>query len=203
MNKTISTASSEVYLQNYKGDLQKFFAEVYGITNLSDVSLKETEKFVHYMIKPSNLDADSIYGGFSKLGYGGLVRKYMDYTDSRKNTVFGSVVQKKTSEQTRPISTYVFAHKGGIEPDEQYLGKTYKDFIENGTFMTIDEYMLVHQFMYWRFKVRLGINFGFTLTTSLDNGEVMTGGFGSGFQLHWSDQYDRNPRSGPRSIVIF
>lgn len=103
--------------------------------------------------------------------------------------------------------TYAFAHKGGAEPDVEHLGKSYDDFITEGvTYLTIDEYMLIEQFMWWKFKLHLDVK-GWTRTTTLDSdGDVMDGSWDPDdgrCGLGYDYRVRRNADYGPRSAVIF
>lgn len=180
----------------YKKDLERFFSTIYGLAiDLTDVAFLKKEGFDHFMIKPAELNADKIYAAFGKAGLPSW--KYIN----------GSLVKEKKSEQARPAGTYTFAHKGGAEPDVEHLGKSYDDFITEGvTYLTIDEYMLIEQFMWWKFKLHLDVK-GWTRTTTLDSdGFVIRGGWvpgGGRCGLGGDFRDGRDTGDGPRSAVIF
>lgn len=180
-------------LVKYKKDLEKFFLKVYDLKlDLSSMNFPVKEGFGHFMVKPAGLGADAIFAAFGKIDLPSW--KYMD----------GSIVKKKKSEQERPTETYVFAHKGGAEPDAEHLGKSYDDFIAEGAvYLTIDEYMLIEQFMWLKFKIHLDVK-GWTRTTTLDSdGCVMFGRwYAGGCELSWLNRGGRDAGGGPRSAVL-
>lgn len=177
----------------YKKDLETFFLKVYGLSlDLSEILFPHREGCDHYMVRPAGLDADAIFAGFEKLNL--PKSKYMS----------GSILAKKKYEQQRPAIMYPFAHTGDAEPDADHRGKSYDDFIAEGaTYMTIDEYMLVHQFMWWKFNIHLDVK-GWTRTSTLDSvGDVMGGGWFCGrFRLGCGYRGLRHSGFGPRSEVL-
>lgn len=146
----------------------------------------------HYMVVPTEIDEDKVFAGFKQIGLPSY--KYMD----------GSITKMKSTEQSRPSTLYAIAHKGGAEPDSKHLGRSYNQYsIDGQTYMTIKEYMLVHQFMWWKFNIHLDEK-GWTKTSTLDSdGYLMDGGWRGGrFELYDDCCNWRNSGGGPRSVVL-
>lgn len=185
------------YVNAYKKDIERFFFEVYGQTHdLSGMAFKEV--WAHFMVNPGNLSSDTIYNdGFRKLGIS--ASKYIsDSIDAKRSG-------GKSAEQSRPAGLYAFGHVGGDEPDTVHLGRSYDQFSVDGkTYLTINEYMLVYQFMYWKFKIRLDKK-GWTRTSNLDSdGKVMFGDSNCDwFRLYWDDRVGQVSGDGPREAEVF
>ncbi len=137
-NTCLNIASADEFSM-YRTNLKKFFADVYDITIPPDFLMRSSEEFEHYMIVPEELDIESIFQGYDRVGL------------SKDPLLDKTILHKKSSESYRPEKTYFFCHVGGEEADADCCGKSIEDLI--GTFMNIEEYMLVDQFMWWNFKM--------------------------------------------------
>lgn len=153
----------------YCANLKKFFADVYRVDIPVDFIMKSSEEFEHYMIVPKGLDMYTIVQGYERVGL------------AKERLFDKKVLDKKSAQAYRPSETYFFCHKGGEEADLEHRGKSLSDIKEEGgTYMNIEEYMLVDQFMWWNFKILLDTK-GWTLTTShAENGSVFRAGKSSG-----------------------
>jgi hypothetical protein len=187
--------SESDYVINYKKDIEKFFLEIYGQTlDLTDVTFLENCE--HFMVNPNNLSSDAIYDGFKTMNF--PASKYINGSIDAKR------IGDKAHEPERPQGLYPFTHKGGEDPDVENLNKSYDMYsIDSKSYMTINEYMLVCQFMYWRFKIKLDKN-GWTRTSTLGSvGEVMVGGSSDGrFKLGWFNRGRQDSSGGPREVFV-
>lgn len=184
------------HITAYKKDIETFFDEVYKEKiDLSNISFDE--KHPHFMANSGTLTSDQIYAGFTTLKIG--ASKYITDSIDAKRTGGKSV------NPDRPVDVYAFGHKGGDEPDTEHLGESYDMFSVDGkSYMTINEYMLVYQFMWWKFKIKLDKK-GWTRTSTLDSDVGVLVGYSDGdeFRLFWCDRDGHDPDGGPREVMIF
>jgi hypothetical protein len=189
------TMTESDYVINYKKDIEKFFLEIYGQTlDLTDVTFLENGD--HFMVNPGNLTSDAIYAGFKTMNF--AASKYINGSIDTKRS------GGKSHEPVRPSGLYPFTHRGGEEPDAEHLNKNYNMFsIDGKNYMTINEYMLVYQFMYWKFKIKLDKN-GWTRTSSLDSGGCVMCGSSNGvrFELSWGSRDGQSSGRGPREVFV-
>ncbi len=188
--------TEDVRITAYKKDIEKFFFETYGQTvDLSNIAFKDS--WAHFMVNPSNLTSDGIYEKFKKLELS--ASKYVnDSIDAKRSG-------GKAHEPTRPKVLYSFGHKGGDEPDKDHLGESYDQFSVDGkNYMTINEYMLTYQFMWWKFKTKLDKK-GWTRTSTLGSDGRVMNGFSNGdwFKLIWNFRVGQHSVSGPREVDVF
>lgn len=177
--------------------LEQYFLKVLGYTlDLSGVVFPEKEGFATYMAVPSDLDEDQI---FSRLTTYFKVKQY-----AWKSPVASNI--NRNVEQKRPQGLYVFAHRGGDEPDANHLGKSYDDGVaESMTFMNPKEYLLATGFHRW-LKDHFMDAKGWTRTSSLwSDGHLVGGRFypgGGWLCLFYGNRDFRNPDRGPRELVL-
>ncbi len=178
---------------SYKKDLEEFYAKVYGkYIDLSKMEFPSIEGRDHYMFVSPFIATSAIYAAFVKIDM-----------PSMKYGV-GATSEKKKKQQARPMRSYVFAHRGTVEPDKKHLKRNYADFISDGkNYMTADEYMLCCQFMWWKFK-RLLDQKGSTITSTADKDNNGIHGFCRKgiFKLGSIFRTKGYPDSGPREIFL-
>ena len=138
--------------------LEKYFREVYGYTlDLTGVVFPEKEGFGAYMAVPPKLNEDAIA---SHLAGHFKVDMYSWKTPIATNL-------NRELEQKRPQGLYVFAHRGGDEPDDIHRNKSYDDAMgQNLIFLNPKEYLLASGFHRYTKKYFMDRN-GWTRTSSL------------------------------------
>lgn len=177
--------------------LEQYFREVFGYTlDLSGVVFPNKEGFASYMAVPTDLDEDQI---FSRITTYFKVGRY-----AWRSPVASNI--NREVEQKRPQGLYVFAHRGGDEPDAEHRNKSYDDATEEGmTFMNSKEYLLATGFHHWSNGHFMDVN-GWTRTSSLWSDGYLVYGYWipSDGELYLSHGYrdNRNPDGGPRELVL-
>lgn len=176
--------------------IEEFFRVVLNHDiDLSGVVFPEKDGMPCYMADdPTGLTDDEIFSRgtayFKKLGYS-------------YNTPIASSINRDV-EQKCPRGLYVFAHRGGDEPDVEHLGKSYDDATQFGmTFANRREYMLMsffHHFTKGYFMDRKG----YTRTSSLwSDGNLVRGcshSDSSRLYLGYGHRGDCFPGCGPREL---
>lgn len=193
----------EIPLMNEETMLQipiliRFFNEVLGLDKpeIAELTFPEHDVFKTFMIGGVSIDEDGIMEAYAKK-WGINLYRWMEPAASK--------IDRK-SEQKRPSGLYVFAHRGGDEPDQTHLGKSYDDAVAASmTFMNSKEYLLAtgfHRFTKERF---MDVK-GWTRTSSLwSDGRLVCGDWDSGdsklYLGRGSRGYGRHDR-GPRELVF-
>ncbi|MCP4355785.1 MAG: hypothetical protein GY793_09190, partial [Proteobacteria bacterium] len=154
----ISTEIAQRYLQlvpdlitQTKQQLQKYFLEIFNLKiNLSKTMFQQKDGFNTFMAVPhlAKLNEDKIMAAFVKK-WGINTYKYLSSVAKNINR------DEEHKNQPRPKGLYVFAHRGGDEPDKEHLGESYDDAISAGySFANAREYLLItgfHKFIKSKF----------------------------------------------------
>lgn len=111
---------------NFNIDWSKImiYQKVEGFDSLEYVSRKLTE--------------DDIFNAYAKKFGKDSVWKYCD-----------NIHKVIKEQQVRQSGDYSFSHRGGIEPDEEHLNKSYGDFYQDG-----NEYMIIKEGLIAAFRYR-------------------------------------------------
>ena len=177
--------------------LEKYFREVYGYTlDLTGVVFPEKEGFGAYMAVPPKLNEDAIA---SHLAGHFKVDMYSWKTPIATNL-------NRELEQKRPQGLYVFAHRGGDEPDDIHRNKSYDDAMgQNLTFLNPKEYLLASGFHRYTKKYFMDRN-GWTRISSLWSDGYLVNGYWSdaytGLCLSYGDRDNHAPDDGLREAVF-
>ena len=177
--------------------LEQYFAEALGYTlDLTGVVFPEKECFATYMAVPSDLDEDQI---FSRVTTYFKVGQYAYQSPVASNI-------NRNVEQKRPQGLYVFAHRGGDEPDAEHRNKSYDNATGMGiTFMNSKEYLLATGFHHWLNGHFMDVE-GWTRTSSLwSDGRLVDGCWSPGdseLYLDYSRRDSRCSDSGPRELFL-
>lgn len=176
--------------------LEKYFQDVYGYTlDLTEVQFPEKKGFMTWMAVPTELDEDTIME---------QATKYFKTKASAWKRPIAANINRKL-EQKRPQGLYVFAHRGGDEPDDVHRNKSYDDgMAQNLIFLNPKEYLLVNVFHRYT-KGYFMDKKGWTRTSSLWSGGYLVrgdwGGADAGLCLYYGDRGGRFPGGGPREAV--
>lgn len=177
--------------------LEKYFSEVLCYTlDLSGTVFPEKEGFSSYMAAPQDLDEDEIFKNITayfKIGF-----------DAYSSSITGSI--KRCFDQTRPRGLYVFAHRGGDEPELEYRNKSYDDVADTRVlFLNAKEYLLVTGFHRWTKGYFMDIK-GWTRTSSLQSTRQLFRGCwdqkSNQLCFHRSRRGCRYPSNGLRELVL-
>ena len=205
----ISTEVAQRYLQlvpdsitQAKQQLQQYFLEIFNLKiNLSKTMFPQKDDFNTFMAVPPlvKLNEDKIMAAFVKK-WGIDVYKYLIPVAKNINR------DEEHKNQPRPKGLYVFAHRGGDEPDAEHLGESYDDAISAGySFTNAREYLLItgfHKFIMNKFMDKKG----WTRTSSLwSGGDLVYGGWndvGSELKLSGGSRGGRSSGRGPRELVL-
>lgn len=178
--------------------LECYFREVYGqYTNLWGLAFPQGCGMSAQMFVPEELDDEDWIARR-------IVKRFGVNFLAYKTRIADNI--NRQSEQKRPQDLYVFAHRGGDEPDNVHLGKSYEDAMAQGiTFLNPKEYLLAsgfHRYVKDHFMDRKGG----TCTSSLwSDGYLVYGSFipadvrlclGGGLRD------GRYPDDGPREAVL-
>ncbi|OIO29126.1 hypothetical protein COX93_00580 [Candidatus Nomurabacteria bacterium CG_4_10_14_0_2_um_filter_30_12] len=179
--------------------LTKFFLEVFNFRiNLSKAVFPEKEGFSVYMLVPPQFRGKEdmvIETGAKKFGVD--FYKYQNPIASNIDRVL---------EQKRPNGLYVFAHRGGDEPDAEHLGKSYDDAMSvQMIFANPLEYLLLTLFHKWLNGKFMDVK-GWTRTSSLWSGGVLVNGCWRSsdgkLRLGSGDHDNRGSGGGPRQLIL-
>lgn len=177
--------------------LEKYFQEVYGYTiSLAGIQFPEKGEFSAYMAVPPGLDEDTIMKR--------LTAHFEVNPFSWRSPIVDNI--NRELEQKRPQGLYVFAHRGGDEPDDIHRNKSYDDAMaQNLIFLNPKEYLLVsgfHRYVSGHFMDRKG----WTRTSSLWSGGFLVNGrwLDADAKLCLYDGYrdGRYSDDGPREAVF-
>jgi len=188
--------NTDVTIKKY---LQNYFKEVFKLKfNLSKLKFPQKDGFNAYMVvsPQSQLNEDQIMNGFVKK-WGIKVYKHLTPVAQKIN---------RDAEQPRPEGLYIFAHRGGDEPDAQHLGKSYNVAKgENILFANAKEYLLItgfHKYLKGYFMDKEG----WTRTSSLwSDVKSVHGYWGEGdgrLYLHCGRPDSSGSNNGPRELVL-
>ncbi len=184
-------------VQAAKELLAKFFQELFGMKiDLGKIHFPTREGFNAFMAVPPKLSEDQIMDAY-RGKWGINLYKWMDPAAKKID---------RSTEQERPKGLYVFAHRGGDEPDQEHLGKSYDDAMAaKMLFLNPKEYLLVtgfHRFTKDYFMDRKG----WTRTSSLWSGGSLMGGYWGGgtseLGLDCGARDSRGSDYGPRELVF-
>lgn len=177
--------------------LEKYFQEVYGYTiSLAGIQFPEKGEFSAYMAVPPGLDEDTI---MKRLAAHFEVNPF-----SWRAPIVDNI--NREFEQKRPQGLYVFAHRGGDEPDDIHRNKSYDDAMsQNLIFLNPKEYLLVsgfHRYVSGHFMDRKG----WTRTSSLwSDGYLVYGSWSDANAELYLNDGNRDLRHsdyGPREAVF-
>ncbi|MEK7118221.1 MAG: hypothetical protein AAB869_01295, partial [Patescibacteria group bacterium] len=139
--------------------IEQYFHQVYGHTlDLAGIEFPEKEGFTTFMSAPPELDEDKIWECGTKYF---KVNSY-----ARKTPIASSIDRSFSLAQKRPSGLYVFAHRGGDEPDVMHRKSYDQGMTEDLTFANPKEYLLMtffHRFVKGYFMDKNG----WTRTSSL------------------------------------
>ncbi|OGZ06675.1 MAG: hypothetical protein A3D65_02010 [Candidatus Lloydbacteria bacterium RIFCSPHIGHO2_02_FULL_50_13] len=159
--------------------LEQYFHKVFGHTiDLAGIDFPEKKGFGTWMAVPPELDEDKIMEC--------LTKHFKVSSYAWKTPVALNIDRAK--EQRRPSSLYVFAHRGGDEPDDVHRNKSYDRAMAEGfPFANPKEYLLMtgfHRYVEGYFMDKKG----WTRTSSLFSDGNMVYGHGDddGAKLHLS-----------------
>lgn len=179
--------------------LTRFFLEVFNFKiNLSKAVFPQKEGFPAYMAVPPQFrwkEDEVAETGTKKFGVG--LYKYQNPIASNIN---------RELEQKRPSGLYVFAHRGGDEPDAEHLGNSYDDAMAvQMIFANPLEYSLMTLFHKWLHDKFMDVK-GWTRTSSLwSDGSLVCGCWNpADGKLRLGDgrrDYLRSGR-GPRQLIL-
>ena len=200
MNKDIieaySSEKEEINVVDYKEDIEKFFFQIYKkFINLKNIDFKGP--WNHFMVNPNDLKVSAIYeNGFKNLG--------IHASQYGVNPIEDKVSGARSLKQNRPTGLYLFGHLGGEEPDAGHLNKSHEQFWYDGNdYANLDEYMLIYQFMYWRFNTKIDQRCCTIISTLDSRGRVMIGSSaGEAFLLSKNNTTRKLPIFGPREVEI-
>ncbi len=178
--------------------LVDFYKRVLGINKpeIAELTFPQREEFRTFMVGGLASDEDQIMEAYKKK-WGINSYRWMEPAASK--------IDRK-SEQKRPSGLYVFAHRGGDEPDQTHLGKSYDDAMAaNMIFMNSKEYLLatgLHRFTKEHF---MDVK-GWTRTSDLwSDGDLVIGSWSSDdsrLYLGYGNRDRRRPDGGPRELVL-
>ena len=177
--------------------LEQYFREVFGYTlDLSGIVFPEKGGFSSYMAVPTDLDEDQIFN---------RITTYFKVGQYAWKLLVASNINRSV-EQKRPQGLYVFAHRGGDEPDAEHRNKSYDDATEAGmTFMNSKEYLLATGFHRWLNGHFMDVK-GWTRTSSLwSDGDLVRGYWYPSrgrLYLSFGGRGNRDPDGGPRELVL-
>ena len=146
----------------------------------------------------AGLTEDQIFEAYvKKFGQDRVWKAYQSISESIDRTEGG--------EPARPKGNYVILHRGGVEPDQEYLNKNYNDFEKDG-----NKYMIVKEGMITAFRYRfetgdmLDVK-GVTRFHSLDadgDAMVMYRFNNDRLSIDRFSRVERYPFYGPRQVVF-
>lgn len=177
--------------------LEEYFQKVYGHTiSLAGVQFPEKGEFSAYMAVPPGLSEDTIMKR--------LIAHFGVNSFSWQSPIADNINRKL--EQKRPQGLYVFAHRGGDEPDDIHLNKSYDDAMaQNLIFLNPKEYLLVSGFHRYTRGHFMDLK-GWTRTSSLWSGGFLVSGSwsGAGAKLYLlrGNRGSRHSDGGPREAVF-
>jgi|GEM_PF-4294845 len=190
------TTSNDVYLTNYKANIQKFYLDVFDIDLSKDQTFIEKELvagvFTHFMYVHNFIICN-------------VIRNIEKVMVTNSYSYWSDVDTAIKIQQNRPGDSYWMAHEGDIGPDKAHRKKSYNMYsVENTTYMVVREYLLCRLFAYW-LKKEIWDKKEVTFTHTLSAGDgVMCGGpSGAAFRLDWGDRDCQLTYCGPRSVVLF
>lgn len=179
-------------------DLEQYFKEVFGVViDLTRARFPEKEGFPVYMVVPKSLQKNE------HLVLVLLGRYFCCKITSWENSF--TEIDRKT-KQRRPKYTYVFAHRGGDEPDVEHLGKSYNDVASAKiVFANPLEYLLMTGFHMWKHKKWMDQK-GRTCASSLWTDFCSVCCFfrheEKMLYLSFGERDDRHPDNGPRELFL-
>lgn len=176
--------------------IEQYFHQVYGHTlDLAGIQFPEKEGFPAWMAVPPELDEDKIWECGTKHF------KVKPYT--WKAPIASNI--NRALAQKRPSGLYVFAHRGGDEPDAMHRKSYDQGMTEGLTFANSKEYLLMtgfHRFAKNYFMDRIG----WTRTSSLwADGCLVYGGWleaGGRLYLSGGDRASAHPGRGLRELFL-
>lgn len=185
--------------------LKNYYKDVFGSKiTLAENMFPQNPNFLTYMAVHPDLNEDEIMEAiqkfFNKAKDTVNLYKYLDPVAKNINR------NKEQKIQKRPSGLYIFAHRGGDEPDTEHRDKSYNDAVAGGlTFANAKEYLLMtgfHKYIKGYFMDKKG----WTRTSSLWlDGDLVYGGWsegGSELELYYGSVDYGGSDSGPRELFL-
>ncbi|MDO8591137.1 MAG: hypothetical protein Q7R65_04150 [bacterium] len=178
--------------------IEKYYREIYGQhLNLWGLEFPQKEGFDAQMVVPEEMDDEDWIARR-------IAKRFSVNFSTYKTRIADNI--DRVNEQKRPQGLYVFAHRGGDEPDKVHLGKSYDDAMaQKMTFLNPKEYLLAsgfHRFVKNYFMDRKG----WTRTSSLWSDGYLVDGYWSDAdaKLYLSIGFRDGcyPDCGPREAVL-
>lgn len=179
--------------------LEKFFLEVFNFKiNLSKAVFPQQEGFSVYMAVPPQ------FRGKEDMVIETGAKKFSVDFYRYKNSIALNI--NRDLEQKRLNGLYIFAHRGGDEPDTEHLGKSYDDSMSiKMIFANPLEYLFMTLFHKWINGKFMDAK-GWTRTSSLwSDGSLVSGGWspsGDGLRLDRGSRGNRSSGRGPRQLIL-
>lgn len=176
--------------------IQRFYLEIFNHrVDLSKVPFSEKNGFPAYCYNARKFNIDQILTAYQEK-WGINIYKYKDPAAKEIN-----------NHQDRPKGPYVFAHRGGDEPDKEHLGKSFDMAMAEGfPFANAEEYYLMqglHKYSKGHFMDKKG----WTRFSSLwSDGDLVLGRWREArgrLYLNCGYRDDRYPDDGPRELFLF
>jgi hypothetical protein len=123
-----------------KKKIERFYKSVFSFTiDWSKIMVpRKVEGFDSLEYVSRKLTEDDIFNAYAKKFGKDSVWKYCD-----------NIHKVIKEQQERPSGDYFFSHRGGIEPDEEHMNKSYDDFYQDG-----NDYMVIKEGLIAAFRYR-------------------------------------------------